>query len=917
MVGYKLEEIELVNYAPFVAIGLSVLYIDFRETDNVLTLVMGPNGTGKTFLLNEITPLPLERVENRGHYRIEQGKEGKKKLVYLLTDSENIPIARYECLIIFPADGKAPNCRLIKEDITTGDREDLCPNGNVRTYVELVEQHLGMGKNHSNIGFLTSSMTDIIKMKPTERNNYMTTWQQNLDDYLEGYKIVMKAFNSNKKHVGVLNKEIGEITSDEIRIEQKQLRSQVDSLENSLNEINRVINHGELYFQKIEPYLRIIDSNKINSDLEKVRRNQRGLLTKRDSLQEQYLEISKYIGDEGKELLTRDISQLNYRLDTMTNNMKELDKQLIDLSMRIGQLQTSIEKLDIDDSEYNSQNIYYALDNMKKEIDSMYQMLEEMVKNDPFLSDRPEDFDKSAHISFHSLIESLVDHYDKISTYVPIDTISNIDKRLVAIEEEYKMNENVLKLIEDEIGPLAKRIYALENKAIDDSILSLRPQKCPLTCPLYVAVQNYLAPDGEVVSLKEQHADLARKRVKLESQQESLTDEIGNYRVALSYLEDINHRLKRDEHLIANCPKVFYETLKDNDLYTIFSKINIMFTYSKKFKEFLHLLERYNDFQERYNKLQDKEKIFSIKDSSHKEISNLQSQYNDIRSQRESIVKEMTNVDERLDKLKNIEVVVKNLTVQSSELNSDINSFNENKRRLEGWIKVWYYGNHLSNILRDKERERSINNDRLRTIRREIELNESKLLTKETLEKDRDILLKDMEKYKTLMETWSPKEGIPAIFIQAFLEGVKRKANEYLLKLWGEGLSIHRFEVNAREFLIKIRKDDILLEDASVCSDGQKAILSVAISLAVMEEGTKGQKYNLLRFDEMDSALDDSKRKTYMELIKEQIEEIGVKSCFVITHNDEFENVKANVILLPGATIPPSMLDNKHLLFAG
>jgi len=167
-----------------------------------------------------------------------------------------------------------------------------------------------------------------------------------------------------------------------------------------------------------------------------------------------------------------------------------------------------------------------------------------------------------------------------------------------------------------------------------------------------------------------------------------------------------------------------------------------------------------------------------------------------------------------------------------------------------------------------------------------------------------------------LHNTWNPKTGIPSFFINNFLNRIHKRSNEYLESLNGKDLIISKFEIgtSAREFPIIVEKNGKMIPDASQCSEGQIALISLAVSMAMIKEAVKDGGYNVIRMDEMDAALDHIRRKLYVEMIQDRLSEINSKQCLVITHSSEFNDIPADIILFPGSYKNPELLANKNVL---
>ena len=151
--------------------------------------------------------------------------------------------------------------------------------------------------------------------------------------------------------------------------------------------------------------------------------------------------------------------------------------------------------------------------------------------------------------------------------------------------------------------------------------------------------------------------------------------------------------------------------------------------------------------------------------------------------------------------------------------------------------------------------------------------------------------------------------------MEDFLDLLTEQTNSDLSKMWGSELKIESFDIGPSEFNIIVNRDGVLIKDASECSDGERATLSLAISFAIIEINLRFKKYNVLRFDEVDGPLDSERRRTFCETILDRLPALDCGNLFMTTHNNEFSGVTADIIILKGAEEDPSMLINKNVVY--
>ena len=71
----------------------------------------------------------------------------------------------------------------------------------------------------------------------------------------------------------------------------------------------------------------------------------------------------------------------------------------------------------------------------------------------------------------------------------------------------------------------------------------------------------------------------------------------------------------------------------------------------------------------------------------------------------------------------------------------------------------------------------------------------------------------------------------------------------------------------------------------------------------------------ILRLDEVDGVFDQDRRIGFLDMIQNRVNEMGVNTCVIITHNNEFEDIPCDVILLRGADANSLKMKNKNILY--
>jgi DNA repair exonuclease SbcCD ATPase subunit len=174
-----------------------------------------------------------------------------------------------------------------------------------------------------------------------------------------------------------------------------------------------------------------------------------------------------------------------------------------------------------------------------------------------------------------------------------------------------------------------------------------------------------------------------------------------------------------------------------------------------------------------------------------------------------------------------------------------------------------------------------------------------------------DNLLKKQAIISHLCDATSPSKGIPLIFVKVFLNDCVDIINELISMVFDDTIVIKEFHITEKEFLIPYYKNGREIHDVKSASQGEKAIISLALSFALMRKGILdkhiGNGYNILLLDEIDGALYSEDRQKFLMILAQQMKAINAEQVFLITHNNSFDGYPVNIIMTT-----PETIDNKE-----
>lgn len=133
---------------------------------------------------------------------------------------------------------------------------------------------------------------------------------------------------------------------------------------------------------------------------------------------------------------------------------------------------------------------------------------------------------------------------------------------------------------------------------------------------------------------------------------------------------------------------------------------------------------------------------------------------------------------------------------------------------------------------------------------------------------------------------------LPVKVMRRIILNLKEITNNFL-ELTDIPYRVHDFEITAKDFIIRVQKDNFISEDISKMSDGEKAIMALATTLAL--NSVMIPNYNIFILDEMDATLSKENKRKFLDII---VNFASVKDLqvFAISHNEYFSSTEADTI---------------------
>lgn len=846
----KILYLKLTNFINIVtAFNTETIEIDFSKSNNNVVLLTGPNGSGKTSILSCLHPFPTNgNMDVRSDNPIIVPRENGYKEIHI-SDGDDLYVIQH----FYTRNGDK---HIIKSYIQKNGVE-LNENGNVTSFKEIVEKELGLEQDYMKLTRLGSNVTNFIDMKRQERKNFTGKIISEADIYLSYHKKIMadkNKVNIQINHTSDLIRRLQVDDLGELKKAQKSLQHQIEDLTAKIEKANSEL--SVLQYQ-------LNDCGDIPAMRERIQEKEKELKHIQKALaraSEIKISIStlKSMIEESKIAILKAKSSLDTNVITRTGILNQLDS----IANEIDSIRREIARIEDD------QNV--------KDMESNIELLRETIRR------RAKESGIGGYVRPCSKaeMEDLIKMLDKcmdilLSTYElgkgPIQKAVSFFHTKTDIEKYTRENKEKIK--RNKMQSLCEQVYA----EISKDIGLLGPDcKNPSGCRVYDFYQRiyeYATQDPDKVI--EDETFLAYTKMAY-----------NNIQTVLKYLRDYHDIFEK-----------MPECIKDQFLMnTVLTHIcNMEWIYDKDI--IFHELGLITDDELQDADLEElsrQKSMLAQYKKANRNIEYFQNKLEELINSRTTLMGQLDEVKEAINSL-NREISEKEASISdyedmvvAMEHEDEVETeFNDLKSKLT-------LASQLSLQIREKT---SILNDlqfRKNKMSKTHQDNEFRIENYKRYKKDLDELSSKFTDLEYLARALSSREGIPLIFIQAYLKDIKDVANQLLDVVYDGDLHLEDFEITADEFGIPYSTKGTTVKDVIYASQGERSFISLALSFALTYKSIS--KYNIMLLDEIDSTLDISNREKFLHVLEMQIDMIHAEQVFVISHNDMFNAYPVDIV---------------------
>lgn len=829
--------------------------IDFSKSKNKLILLCGPNGSGKTSLLSEMHPFANSgNMDVRGDANlIIEGKDGYKE-IHIRDKEDNYVIKHY---YIFSKKNKS-----VKSFISKNGKE-LNENGNVKSFKESVNEHLGIDHELLKLMRLGSNVTSLINMKSTNRKNFATKLFSDIEVYNSFYKKVSEEYRNIRA--------ILKSTADKINKFNVQDENEFDKqLVLTENEIQMY----EIDKDKLQKEVITLENKVLDIKIEDENIVKRKYFDLEDDLNSanELLELVRDISLSKEEYeLQYEKNKQNIELQLLEHK-SNIDKAISERDIYYNQKQDLEESLKRAASSERIKNLKETIEKYKKDIYKLEKELEKRVC-----------YDKTNLMILKDHCQKTMDYIKDLNIYNDYD----IKKLMTSIID----NDDIMKRLETKnlsnksiYDTLNAEIINIEKMNLDFNI-DIDENSCTKDCPYR---EFYIQTIGKKNNLNKYIEERNKINIEIVKYEElfNLYNRllfIKNH--ILSYEEKCNIPIEYDYSLCFTNYIIGKQPVNINIL-------NLAIDDSEKFE----LLNKYKRDLESF------ESEYEVIKSSGLDIIEIENKILDINDIIDSKNKIINNNTERKIELENrlellsseAESIIKALKVKDS-MNDMLERHEELRTRLcEIQNLKIEKEEYLTRINKDKHELKSIIDfiNNLTTKKNQLMFNKETYMNLVSEYNALKLLFEDADVIK---EALNASKGIPLIFLQVYLKNCPIMMNSLLDTIYNGELQIEGFLIDENEFRIPFVKSGIKVPDIVMASQGESSFISIVLSLSLIIQSMT--KYDIIGLDELDGPLDTKNREEFIKVLYTFIEQVNCEQVFLISHNNMFDNEPIDLIL--------------------
>lgn len=850
----KLLRLKLKNFiSVYVTMNRKEIDIDFTKCKNNIILLVGANGSGKTSLLSNMQPFPsLGTLDLRNSQDlILEGEDGYKLIEY----QSGKDIYKIEHHYLWNNGRRKTSCYIKLNG------KELNPSGLVGSFNDIIKMHFQLDPSFLKMIRLGPNVTDIIKMKTTERKEYIGALLAEVDIYNKYFKIANDESKYLKNVIKMVSSKIDKIEDlSQLEESKKALEEQIEETKVRKSKLEK-----ELYTLTGEYKAKILDEStkqefiSVFENTKTVRNNYKRWCDQRN--------LDSY--DE----FLKAFESIKQRYDECRRDF-DVNKSILDrlndtYNTELGRITDLENKIKLLTSEQSLEHLYQTQDQIKEEMSEL-------------------EYDKSIKGNYsdykylYTTYESIINIIKEINEY-SLQSLEIIKEECQGYKDIDDMIKGITEHCNSKMKKLSEKIAASKMTKVEynKGVILYIPSGCETyaKCPYFRAIRS---------NAKDTKKSLTTLNNEFDHYME-VKDIFGKFNGIRTSLQNIRNIEKIEDQFKLDDLEVLISILNHNAQYWK----NIL----KEADDYLVKAQNNETLDKLNNTLKQVESdIESIVNNSeyttcYKSLEEAKVRADDLKKEIDKVYTDMRMADDAIESLSSDYKSMQDIIDLHRRFNFDEIEANYNKV---------LDNSRLEKELRDltSTYQTAINSceDSIKSMENKL-INEIlyKINEKKSAEEEKATLEDKFEYVEIIKESLSSTKGIPLIFIQLYLKNIQMLANGIIHRMFGENLTLLDFVISEKEFSIPYMVNGIQVKDVSLASQGERSAMVMGLSFAMLQQYMS--IYNVMLFDELDGPLDVRNKKRFIEIVEDQMKAIGAEQAIMITHNNLFENYPVDLIL--------------------
>lgn len=808
--------------------NIDTLEIDFNKCQNNIISIQGQNGKGKSVLLSSIHPFSyVTSLDERSTLNyIIVGKNGYKEIHYQNGDDYYV-IKHYY---------KANKDTHSVKSYFSKNGEELNENGNVRSFLSLVEFHLGITEEMMRLLRLGSNVNSFISLAPARRKEYIGRLIEEIDLYLKLYKGISDEIRTTKALVSANATNLYNCHITDLVLEEGRLNALLKDIKQYEKERDQIV--GQI--SKTESMMRDNNIDELRRKNQDAQSSMRELESLERSIQSQHLKDVS-------------IEQLIAKRSDTVNERVDVQAKINSYRMSIDHALKDIERIDVSIKRITSNNDITSLQRnlsmTRIAIGNTSKVVVNMVP--PRVTS--------------SELEHLMNRlygFNQIGTM--IYTLGNRPLNIfLKLKEEKKSVDAFLKQQQKKIQSSINRddIATLLNQMFgEDEVITPACTEEFSVCPYYRFADT-----------------ITQIRDRLE--EETIDGETLRYIQVIS--NNIDAILNELDHLVhMKIPDALKDPFNEQHILERLKNRIPLFDTSG-ISEYLSLVREREIFIAHIEELRRYEEQMTLYRQSgvesqleqteelRKRIDFYRNNINVLESEIAGIVAKINMLDEQISLVSRYKDALKYKKIFESTI--------ESTSKLLGPLE-----SAEKELQEARWRLRQIT-DKIDSLRSEYRELDNKINTYKQLLKEDAKLKKTMNELSIIQESASTRRGIPVIYMKRYLGRIQYLSNRLLDLIYDGDLQLSEFNITQDVFEVPYTKNGTTIPDVKYASQSEISLVTMALSFALMNKATGA--YNVLLLDEIDGGLDDDNRAAFLKMLRAQMITLQCEQVFIVSHN--------------------------------